>query len=53
VQDSYLQPALKAGFIEMTRPDAPRARNQKYRITPAGIRQKRNQQKEDTHGLTR
>lgn len=35
---TYLQPALTAGLIEMTRPDAPRARNQKYRITPAGTR---------------
>ena len=34
---TYLQPALKAGFIEMTRPEAPRARNQKYRITPTGM----------------
>ncbi len=30
---SYLQPALADGLIEMTRPDAPRARNQKYRKT--------------------
>ncbi|MFA4944948.1 MAG: Fic family protein [Lentisphaeria bacterium] len=27
---SYLQPALADGLIDMTRPDAPRARNQKY-----------------------
>lgn len=38
---TYLQPALKAGFIEMTRPDAPRSRNQKYRITPTGSRHQR------------
>lgn len=30
---SYQQPALAGGLIEMNRPDAPRARNQKYRIT--------------------
>ena len=35
---SYLQPALADGLIEMTRPDAPRARNQKYRLTPTGRR---------------
>ncbi len=35
---SYLQPALAAGLIEMTRPDAPRARNQKYRLTAIGKR---------------
>ena len=33
---SYLQPALKAGLIEMTVPDKPRAKNQKYRITTKG-----------------
>jgi len=33
---SYLRPALDAGLIEMTRPDAPRARNQKYRKTAKG-----------------
>jgi hypothetical protein len=33
---SYLQPALKAGLIEMTVPDKPRAKNQKYRLTAKG-----------------
>jgi Fic family protein len=33
---SYLQPALKAGLIEMTVPNKPRARNQKYRLTAKG-----------------
>jgi hypothetical protein len=32
----YLQPALDAGWIEMTLPDKPTDRNQKYRLTPAG-----------------
>ncbi len=36
--NSYLQPALADGLIEMTRPDAPRARNQKYRLTATGKR---------------
>ena len=33
---SYLQPALKSGFIEMTVPEKPRAKNQKYRLTSKG-----------------
>lgn len=33
---SYLQPALKVGLIEMTVPDKPRAKNQKYRLTAKG-----------------
>ncbi len=31
LQQSYLAPALKLGLIEMTVPDKPRSRNQKYR----------------------
>lgn len=30
--DNYLQPALKQGLIEMTRPDKPNSRLQKYRL---------------------
>ena len=33
---SYLQPALDAGLIEMTIPDKPTSKNQKYRITKKG-----------------
>ncbi len=33
---NYLHPALDAGLIEMTQPDTPRARNQKYRLTVRG-----------------
>ena len=34
--DIYLKPALDAGLIEMTLPDKPTSRNQRYRRTPAG-----------------
>ncbi|MFH2065618.1 MAG: Fic family protein [Pseudomonadota bacterium] len=33
---SYLQPALAAGFIEMTIPEKPRSSRQKYRLTEKG-----------------
>ncbi|MGI8747713.1 MAG: Fic family protein [Deinococcus sp.] len=34
---TYLLPALDAGLIEMTRPDAPTSRLQKYRLTEQGL----------------
>lgn len=33
----YLTPALAAGLIARTRPDAPNSRLQQYRLTPAGL----------------
>ncbi len=33
---NYLRPALDAGLIEMTRPDLPTARNQRYQLTARG-----------------
>jgi len=36
----YMEPALKAGFIEMTYPESPNHPNQKYRLTAEGVRLK-------------
>ena len=36
LRQRYLLPALQDGYIEMTHPDTPTARNQKYRRTPRG-----------------
>jgi hypothetical protein len=44
---AYVQPALAAGLIEMTRPDRPRSRLQRYRLTAAGDKRKSHGQ---THG---
>ena len=35
-RDAYLTPALQAQYIEMTRPDKPTSRMQKYRLTDKG-----------------
>lgn len=35
-RSNYLRPALDAGLIEMTNPESPKARNQKYRLTERG-----------------
>ena len=32
----YIHPALDAGLVEMTRPESPTARNQRYRLTARG-----------------
>ncbi|MDE0229391.1 MAG: putative DNA binding domain-containing protein [Bryobacterales bacterium] len=34
--NTYLRPALEAGLVEMTLPDKPTSRNQRYRLTAAG-----------------
>ncbi len=38
LRQRYLLPALRSGYIEMTRPDAPSAANQRYRLTALGRR---------------
>jgi len=35
---SYLDPALEAGIIEMTIPEKRNSKNQKYRLTPKGLK---------------
>ena len=40
---TYLQPALDAGLIEMTLPDKPHSRRQRYRLTPRGSTQRQRQ----------
>jgi len=34
--NSYLKPALESGIAEMTGPEKPRSRNQRYRLTDKG-----------------
>ena len=33
---NYIRPALAAGLVEMTRPESPTVKNQKYRLTTRG-----------------
>jgi len=33
---TYLRPAIRAGLLEMTLPDKPQSKNQRYRLTAAG-----------------
>ncbi len=35
-RNNYIRPALEAGLVEMTRPESPTARNQRYRLTANG-----------------
>ena len=35
-RNNYIRPALDAGLVEMTRPESPTARNQRYRLTARG-----------------
>ena len=36
LRQRYILPALQDGYIEMTHPDTPNAKTQKYRPTPRG-----------------
>ena len=36
-REAYLLPAIQAGLVEMTIPDKPRSRLQKYRLTAKGL----------------
>ena len=36
LRQRYLLPALERGYVEMTHPNTPHARNQKYRLTARG-----------------
>jgi ATP-dependent DNA helicase RecG len=42
LRKSYLQPALKKGLIEMTIPNKPNSKHQKYRLTEKGNQMKSN-----------
>ena len=49
LRERYLLPALQCGYVEMTRADAPNARNQRYRLTARG-RQVRSEAGEGANG---
>ena len=40
-RENYLHPAIKQGLIEMTIPEKPKSKNQKYRLTEKGKKLKR------------
>ena len=35
-RNNYVRPAMDTGLVEMTRPESPTAKNQKYRLTARG-----------------
>ena len=44
---TYLQPCFDAGLVEMTLPDSPRSRTQRYRLTVQGKEVQDSQQSND------
>ena len=44
---TYLQPGIEAGLVEMTLPDSPRSRTQRYRLTILGRQVRTSQQDAD------
>lgn len=36
-QETYLNPAIENGFVEMTQPNSPKSPTQKYRLTQKGL----------------
>ncbi len=49
---AYLHPSLDAGLIEMTLPQSPRSRNQRYRLTALGGEARNSQQESEEEGIT-
>ena len=49
---TYLHPSLDAGLIEMTLPQSPRSRNQRYRLTTLGGEARNSQQESEEEGIT-
>ena len=49
---AYLHPSLDAGRIEMTLPQSPRSRNQRYRLTTLGGEARNSQQESEEEGIT-
>ena len=44
---AYLQPGIDAGLLEMTLPDSPRSRAQRYRLTHLGRQVRDSQERAD------
>lgn len=47
----YLQPAIQAGFVEMTLPDSPKSPTQKYRLTAKGKAQLTTEQQKSSQRM--
>jgi len=47
----YLQPAIQAGFVEVTQPDSPKSPTQKYRLTAKGKAQLATEQQKSSQRM--